>query len=432
MSAVAILAALQHLLRAAALVLGILAATSACQPPGDFDVPDAPAACESRADCGGGRICFGGACLAGTCDPTLEDACDGAGVVDDPTLCCGEREVCSGLELTCVADPDAPPLFCDPADVTCVQCSVQEECVPGQFCSSGLCLDAAGREACTASFQCDDGDHCDRAAFLCVPKRPCATCGPLAAHACCFEGEVCIDEAYGGVCVEPSPEPECDDDGDCPAGLVCDVLRRCAECDATRPCEPGSLCDPDDGACVFIGNCTSDEDCDIGERCAPATSECVVPECAAASDCNADDARFTCDVELFRCELPPAVCVNDRDEENDSSESATPLVLDEPFGAALCREDTDVFAFAVDPSTRYEATVAFTAAAPGVIVTMLNGALAVESTRSLSAAETTVTVAGVTAADESGLMFLQIEGTSNVADQWDYVVTIAITAAPGP
>lgn len=171
-----------------------LVAVSGCVPPADLYLGE-PAAieCSTRDDCSAGEICIVGACVVATCDPSLEQACD-AGTAVDVEFCCADREVCSTLSFTCVADPDAPP--CEVQDITCVECASDAECVGGQFCTSGLCLEFAGREQCSSSVQCsDEGERCDLNAFVCAPTRPCAACSPTSPHLCCAEGEVCDDDA---------------------------------------------------------------------------------------------------------------------------------------------------------------------------------------------------------------------------------------------
>lgn len=200
----------------------MLVAVGGCVPSGDIDAPAADDVCDESADCSAAEVCVAGGCVVGTCEPAEEQACDD-GLAADAEVCCADRELCSALTLTCVPDPDAPPLFCEPVDIACVQCAAQEECSTGQFCSSGLCLEAAGRQACAESFQCSDGEHCDRNAFLCVPLRPCSLCSATSPHLCCFEGEVCIDEGdVGGTCVDEDAPIVCDEDADCGPGLECD------------------------------------------------------------------------------------------------------------------------------------------------------------------------------------------------------------------
>jgi hypothetical protein len=380
--------------------LMVLLVAGGCLPPGDlYDEPDV-IECDARDDCTEGEVCIARTCIIGACDPTQEQACD-EGAAIDVQLCCADREVCSMLSLTCVPDPDAPPLFCEPEDVTCVQCAAQEECSAGQFCSSGLCLDAAGRESCSSSFQCPDGEHCDRDAFLCVPLRPCSLCSETSSHLCCFDGEECDEDEIGGVCIQKTFEIECDEDSDC---------------------GPSLLCNEAEGECFSNGNCSSDAQCVPGERCTT-TFVCTVPECETASDCG-DDPRLLCDGE-FRCVLGPPVCDADADEENDEPANATALVLGDPFAALLCRDDMDVFSFPVAPSSRYVATIELAGGA-GLIASMLNGELMLESTRIFAAVDSEVSISGVTGEDESGSMFIEIFGSSSAADQWNYVVTVDV------
>jgi hypothetical protein len=206
--------------------------------------------CAVDSDCIARQLCLSGLCVFADCEPLLEDACDAGEVTG--SHCCGENEACSPETFECEAE-DVDPVQCDPADITCVECTSQFDCGGGEFCSSALCLSAAGRDACTSSFQCGDGEHCDRQAFLCVPKRPCAACSQLLPQLCCFEDELCLvdDEGTndeGGVCVVPPPR-ECDVDEECAAGLFCGVTGQCVQCETTSDCGPGLTCDVEAGLC---------------------------------------------------------------------------------------------------------------------------------------------------------------------------------------
>lgn len=402
---------------------------SACEPPANEGegAPDddiiVDGDCDADADCAPGELCLASACVFAACDPSVEDACDAGELVG--SHCCGIVERCSPDSFACEPDIDVGP--CDAADITCVQCTSQEQCSAGQICSSGLCLDAAGRQQCTATFQCADGEHCDRQVFLCVPLRPCATCSPQTPHLCCFDDEVCLDDDAGGVCVIPQP-PECAAADDCPAGLFCNATQQCVQCDDTGDCGPGLTCDVEEGLCISNTTCVTDAECDPGERCASQTRECVVPECESTDDCDPSDPRLFCDLGRFVCALGDPVCMNDVDEENDSVESATPIELGVPFAGTLCREDVDMLVFPVDVSLRYTATVEMPGGG-GSIATMLNGTFAVESTVTFPLNADSVAVTGVTGADESGSMFVALQGNSGGADQLDYIVTVVASAA---
>jgi hypothetical protein len=231
----------------------MLVLIGACVPPyGDIDPPDEDLnVCDENDDCASDEVCVAGSCVIGTCDPSQQQACND-GTAIDRTRCCARRELCSSLSFTCVEDLGAPPLGCTPEDITCVQCVTQDDCLAGQLCTAGLCLDTADLDLCTSSFQCSESERCDRSVFLCTPKRPCATCGPLAQHLCCFEGEVCVDDDQGGTCVG-TPDPECTvetETKDCNANEFCDALARCSACDAEHPCGAGLSCDFEAGECV--------------------------------------------------------------------------------------------------------------------------------------------------------------------------------------
>lgn len=82
--------------------------------------------------------------------------------------------------------------------------------------------------ACDEDADCPDDQHCDGG--TCVPTDDPPSCDPA-----CEAGEECVD----GQCVpdDDPPPPECDDDGDCDEGEVCDG--------GTCVCDGGD--DDDDG-----------------------------------------------------------------------------------------------------------------------------------------------------------------------------------------
>lgn len=403
------------------------AIASAC--PGGPDVIDPPtedlATCESSDQCTTGNVCISGRCVLGTCDPAIETACDIEGLDDEH--CCKPWELCSTLSFQCENDPNVDGIGCDPEDPTCTPCEVQGDCAGGQFCSSATCLDAAGREDCTSSFQCPAGERCDRNVFLCVPDRgACGFCGPDFPELCCEDGQTCSEQ--DGRCVD-IPDPECTDETeavDCTLGQFCDDLFRCVQCEADTDCGPGLLCDEGDGECFADNLCDNDDDCNGNALCAPATQECTLPECTSDGECVGDN-RLKCDLGTYRCELPDAVCpaADDTDEPNNDTSSAS-LVAGASFQGYLCRDDTDILEFAVNPSKRYTATVDFGGSGQGgIIVTMLNTTFVLESTKSFSPNEAAIQIAGVTAEDESGSFYLKIQGNNEDSDNWLYTVTIA-------
>jgi hypothetical protein len=377
--------------------------------------------CEASEQCPTGNICSAGVCILGTCDPVVEVACDTEGL--DGPYCCKPWELCSTLSFSCENDPTVNGIGCDPNEPTCTPCETQGDCAGGQFCSAATCLDAAGREDCTSSFQCPTGERCDRTVFLCVPDRgACQFCGTDFPELCCEDNQACSEQT--GFCVD-IPDAECSEDGECADGLFCDTLRRCAQCDETHSCGPGLLCDTGDGECFADRSCVVDGDCNGNERCPPTTLVCILPECQSDNECIGD-ARLICNEGTFKCELPDPVCPDDVDEENDTTALASELVDGVSFSGYLCRDDTDVLSFPVNPNKRYTATVDLGGSGqPGIIVSLLDDDLAVESTASFNASQASIQLAGVTGPAQSGTFYLKLQGNNDDSDHWTYTVTVA-------
>lgn len=378
--------------------------------------------CEASEQCPAGNICSAGQCILGACDPLIETACDIEGL--DSAFCCKPWERCSTLSFQCETDPDVNGIGCDPNDPTCTPCEVQGDCAAGQFCTSATCLDAAGRETCSSSHQCPDGERCDRTVFLCVPNRgACEFCGPDFPELCCEDGELCSEET--GFCTiipdaECTPETEFED---CNPGQFCDDLGRCVQCDDDGDCGPGLLCNEAEGECFADNQCTNDDDCNGNQRCAPATLQCTLPECESDGDCVGDN-RLVCDLGVFQCNLPDPVCEDEFDEPNNDTGVATP-VENFSYTGYLCRDDTDILSFPVTPDRRFTANVDFGGSGQGgIIVTMLGTDLTVESSRALTPQDAIVQVAGVTGPAEEGFFYLKLQGNNEDRDFWTYTVTI--------
>jgi hypothetical protein len=385
---------------------------------------DGLATCDDSEQCSTGQVCIAGQCLVGSCDPALEGACDLEGL--DSEFCCKPWELCSTLSFQCENDPNVPGIGCQGVDdPNCTPCEVQGDCAGGQFCSSATCLDAAGREQCTSSFQCPAGERCDRNVFLCVPDRgACQFCESFS-ELCCEANEICSEA--DGRCVK-LPEPECSPETeleDCNAGQFCDALFRCVQCDDDGDCGPGLFCDEAQGECIADNGCDDDDDCNGNFLCAPATSLCTLPECTSDSECIGDN-RLVCDLGRFTCELPDPVCPeeDDTDEPNDDTSAATPIV-DNSFEGYLCRDDTDVLSFPVIPNKRYTVTVDFGGSGQGgIIVAMLGTTLALENTDTFAPSEQSLRIAGATGPDESGEFYLKLQGNNEDRDNWTYTVTV--------
>lgn len=272
--------------------------------------------CTADAECGRGRICEDGLCVARP--ECLEDAeCPaGSSCLVPPGRCvsdaeCADDSQCPGDQRCeggrCVEVNDCPE-GCPPGNECvagrCVDNRPCGECPPGQFCSELLleCVE------CTADGHCGSDATCvDR---TCVPGprgAPCTPCGPDGAcgvgYGCNFDfGGICAPRCVDGRCPEGTfcdgdlclSENLCggfecrsdnDCEGPCRAG-ICDPVQLCsadAECTAGWLCDDG-VCLPDARACSSPFDCASGEIC-IGGRCRAheVLGECR--PCAEPADC---------------------------------------------------------------------------------------------------------------------------------------------------
>ncbi|HEY4222480.1 MAG TPA: hypothetical protein VGO62_14090, partial [Myxococcota bacterium] len=397
--------------------------------------------CDTSEKCTAGQICSAGFCVAGTCDPAFESACDGGTVSDtDKVYCCKPWELCDPGLLSCKNDPNVHGIGCDPTDTSCTPCEVAKDCAAGQFCSGAVCYDSAGRDSCTSTFQCPAGQRCDQNQFLCVPDLGgCKFCGPDFPELCCEATQTCSTQS--GFCTDVPP-PQCSTPGEqdtCDAGLKCDALFRCVQCVTTADCGPGTECDEGTGDCFPTGGTcpNGDSDCSGDLRCNLSNHQCVSPQCLTDSDCTSltGDHRQQCDLGSFTCFLPPPVCDDEPDEPNNSTSDATPMAEiggEQTYTGLLCRLDTDVLSFPIHSNKHYTATVNFgTHGEQGVSVQLLNNSEQIESSAVFDEAHAQLQLSGQSGVSETGVFYVKVFGTSTQQDSWGYSVTVD-EADPSP
>jgi hypothetical protein len=117
----------------------------------------------------------------------------------------------------------------------------------------------------------------------------------------CYRGmEAC------GACSDQFGCTECDEDIDCPRGVVeralC-VFGYCSRCRTDADCDAGMVCSPRSRSCE--APCASNADCSGEDAACSASHSCV--QCSSDTDCSAE--RPLCDKELGRC----AKCVSAAD-----------------------------------------------------------------------------------------------------------------------
>ncbi len=263
--------------------------------------------CMGSRDCDLGTICVGGFCTAG-CE--TENDCANGDVCDTSILpngacvecltandCGGQNPLCDNgtCRESCNGAMQCPsPLTCDTTINACVRCLDDNGCRNGSICVNRDCV--AG---CRLDADCAPGDVCE--ADQCVA-------GCRANPNTCRPGFIC-QEAQGnaGVCVNGCNVPEdcgdptqfactngtcvrnCQADGDCPLGTICEAGACARGCRAPdRGCPNGSYCDAlaSGAAGQCLAGCDGNEDCfgGIARTCDTAAHSCV--ECLVSQDCE--------------------------------------------------------------------------------------------------------------------------------------------------
>jgi MYXO-CTERM domain-containing protein len=195
--------------------------------------------------CGAGQFCR-------TFD---DDACE-----NPPCRFCVDNP-CTGV--TC--DPGES---CDPLSGDCVDLCADVECLAGEECINGFCLDCF-------DIPCPDGQFCE-AGVGCLDDP----CDP---NPCDPEAEFCRD----GDCVPLTCQPECEagqfcHDGNCLPDLCEDVT-----------CGPNMVCNPFSGGCV--GDLCEGRECLPGQTCNPADGTCIDDPCSTINCPDGTECEVTFD-----------------------------------------------------------------------------------------------------------------------------------------
>mgnify|MGYP000863693806 CR=1 FL=1 len=157
---------------------------------------------------------------------------------------CAPGTYCDTRTGTCWFDCRLPS-DCRDARLTCENgrcvprtgCATDRECdPPTTVCEGGTCQPGCLTTGCTGDQPCDPGTgRCTAVVPECVADRDCRPPETICERGLCLSGCLqlgCADDLVcdrtRGRCVAPDP-PECDGDGDCPAGEGCNL--------ATGQCE---------------------------------------------------------------------------------------------------------------------------------------------------------------------------------------------------
>ena len=200
-------------------------------------------------------------CVGKKCGP---DGCGGSCGACPQGLECNDLGKCAAPCVPDCGDKDCGP---DGCEGTCGDCGDGEECVEGSC--EVICV-----PQCSAEKTCGD-DGCGGTCGDCADGLDCLETlyGVHCAASCvdldeCAEGTFCL----GGLCTPW----ECQEDGDCPEGQVCDPFLRCVP---SMSCGGGEACPPLDDPVTGV---------ELAQICDEGTGTCI----AAAAEVCIDDLCF--------------------------------------------------------------------------------------------------------------------------------------------
>ena len=261
-------------------------------------------------ECRAGSACVNDKCINCTADCTGKE-CGDDGCGGDCGSCEAGEGCKDGLCQACQPACGSKECGDDGCGGDCGSCDQQTTCVQGQCQCAPQCTGKeCGSDGCGGS--CGDcGCGFDCVANACQPNSEvCPTLGgECDSDADCAPpaGAECFTDFPSGFCVVP----DCDTNGDCPAGGSCIEVTAgdssstyCVQsCSTGGDCRPGYFCypgvgvcwwEPDSGASPIGGPCQSDADCEGATSvCYPemlnneptgfVEGYCVVFDCTAGS-----------------------------------------------------------------------------------------------------------------------------------------------------
>ena len=195
--------------------------------------------------CGIGEICESGQCI------TIIPEDSGTGDTDDTTDADEPGDVGPDIEEDTYTPVELPaPIAC----ATDAQCPSLQTCdsVTGFCQSSPICISHLD---CAESW-CDKGS-CSTEAPACMDGDDCPS------------GGICHSQFH--VCIDALP---CAAGSDCLSGHCNTLDQVCQECLSDTHCPTGRpFCNQ--GVCIHLGSCTSDDNCNSGIPCN--TGQCLIP-----------------------------------------------------------------------------------------------------------------------------------------------------------
>ena len=251
--------------------------------------------CASDGECGDGKICLNGRCVAPLCKTSGD---------------CKKDETCVNgrcvLRTRCRSHEECPAGYiCTDTGACTPGCRRDTDCKKGERCVGGKCVvpRCNSSQDCPAGQTCQSG-VCKPAVKLPGPGQACSADGRCAAPAICVQGgrgqRFCTigcstmtdcskyGSFKGGCCQSSSGGPAF-----CLPAQYCQT----PPCKSDRDCPSGQVCNAKTGTCGAPG-CKTDVDCPSGQACVKGVCQQVTPLPGPGKNCTADG----------KCQ-PPAFCV---------------------------------------------------------------------------------------------------------------------------
>ncbi|KAL7908895.1 GLEYA domain-containing protein [Trichoderma velutinum] len=250
--------------------------------------------CKDKDDCKDGEICdWEGKCRRGKHFGCRVDSECKFGQICDIHGRCQKRPVGTicGSDRECKSDDFCNAFgYCEKKPEE--KCETDNECLPGEICSSAKCLPKIG---CSKDEECRHGEVCEHK--FCVFKKVCEFDSDCGNDRRCSKDHKC----------EEKEKPECTSDAQCGEERKCNKEHKCEkkeepECTSDAQCGNGKKCNKEHKCEKKEKACEYDIDCGKGEICVPkieilktlatrATEPvqdgvCIKPECKVDGDCK--------------------------------------------------------------------------------------------------------------------------------------------------
>ncbi|QEY51058.1 hypothetical protein [Legionella longbeachae] len=180
---------------------------------------------------------------------------------------------------------------CIPATHTCNFCTQNNECAPGNICTSqGFCITPNGG-ACATDAGCIIGSICSSGKCLAPNGAICSSDSACQSSQCisgkcrgrgngasCSTNATCQSNfCSSGVCTPLSTDQPCSSNAQCQSGY-CSPQGTCAIPNTGASCTSNAFCQSNicsGNTCLAPGSCAADSDCPNSEHCDMTTHICV-------------------------------------------------------------------------------------------------------------------------------------------------------------